>query len=331
MYNAKKDLLSEKSLIGGFLLSKLNFINFKNKILKQLIIFILIISTIIPTLFLGNPVNAKQITTVVNSKPFNLYVTGKTNYKYCFEVLNLVNKERIKRKLKPLKMAQTLLNLANQRAAETSIYYSHTPPCSKKYSIDKYLDHHEMPYNKYIYAGENIAFGKVGQQNTNPKSVMKDWMDSKGHKANILSKNYSYIGVGCFKTSTGQLYWTQSFCNYNKKIAKKQTSTINKTYKIKCISKYAKVKKQHNTYKIQKGQNKSLSLYIENSANKLKKYHIKTYINPSSFSFKSSNTKIATVDKYGKVKGNNTGNCNVTATIKNTNYNYTFKINVLNK
>lgn len=326
MYNAKKDLLSEKSLIGGFLLSKLNFINFKNKILKQLIIFILIISTIIPTLFLGNPVNAKQITTVVNSKPFNLYVTGKTNYKYCFEVLNLVNKERIKRKLKPLKMAQTLLNLANQRAAETSIYYSHTPPCSKKYSIDKYLDHHEMPYNKYIYVGENIAFGQL-----NPKTVVKDWMNSKGHRENILSKNYSYIGVGCFKTSTGQLYWTQSFCNYNKKIAKKQTSTINKTYKIKCISKYAKVKKQHNTYKIQKGQNKSLSLYIENSANELKKYHIKTYINPSSFSFKSSNTKIATVDKYGKVKGNNTGNCNVTATIKNTNYNYTFKINVLNK
>lgn len=328
MYNAKKDLLSEKSLIGGFLLSKLNFINFKNKILKQLIIFILIISTIIPTLFLGNSVNAKQITTVVNSKPFNLYVTGKTNYKYCFEVLNLVNKERIKRKLKPLKMAQTLLNLANQRAAETSIYYSHTPPCSKKYSIDKYLDHHEMPYNKYIYVGENIAFGKVGQQNTNPKSVMKDWMNSKGHKANILSKNYSYIGVGCFRTSTGQLYWTQSFCNYNKKIAKKQTSTINKTYKIKCISKYAKVKKQHNTYKIQKGQNKSLSLYVENSASELKKYYVKTYINPSSFSFKSSNTRIATVNKYGKVKGNNTGNCNVTAIIKNTNYNYFFNINI---
>ncbi len=328
MYNAKKDLLSEKSLIGGFLLSKFNFINFKNKILKQLIILILIISTIISTLFLGNPVNAKQITPVVNSKPFNLYVTGKTNYKYCFEVLNLVNKERIKRKLKPLKMAQTLLNLANQRAAETSIYYSHTPPCSKKYSIDKYLDHHEMPYNKYIYVGENIAFGKVGQQNTNPKSVMKDWMDSKGHKANILSKNYSYIGVGCFKTSTGQLYWTQSFCNYNKKIAKKQTSTINKTYKIKCISKYAKVKKQYNTYKMQKGQNQSLSLYAENNANELKKYHIRTYINPSSFSFKSSNTRIATVDKYGKVKGNNTGNCNVTAIIKNTNYNYFFNINI---
>lgn len=307
-------------------MSKLNFINFKDKILKQLIILILIISIIIPTLFLGNSAGAKTVQNTITSKPFNLYVVGKTNYKYCFEVLNLVNRERVKRKLKPLKMAQTLLNLANQRAAETSIYYSHTPPCSKKYSIDKYLDHHEMPYNKYIYVGENIAFGQL-----NPKTVVKDWMNSKGHRENILSKNYSYIGVGCFKTSTGHLYWTQSFCNYNKKIAKKQTSTINKTYKIKCISKYAKVKKQYNTYKMQKGKNKSLSLYVENSANKLKKYHKKTYINPSSFSFKSSNSKIATVDKYGKVKGNNTGNCNVTATIKNTNCNYTFKINVLNK
>lgn len=305
---------------------KLNFINFKDKILKQLIILILIISTIIPTLFLGNSVGAKTFQTTITSKPFNLYVTGNTNYKYCFEVLNLVNKERTKRKLKPLKMSQTLLDLANQRAAETSIYWSHTPPCGKKYSINEYLDHHEMPYNKYIYVGENIAFGQL-----NPKTVVKDWMNSKGHKANILSKNYSYIGVGCFETSTGHLYWTQSFCNYNKKIAKKQTSTINKTYKIKCISKYAKVKKQYSTYKIQKGQNKSLSLYVENSANELKKYHKKTYINPSSFSFKSSNSKIATVNKYGKVKGNNTGNCNVTATVKNTNYNYMFKIYVLNK
>lgn len=312
-------------------MSKLNFINFKDKFLKQLNILLLIILTIISTFILENPVNAKQITPVVTSKPFNLYVNGNTNYKYCYEVLNLVNKERIKRKLKPLKMSQTLLTLANQRAAETSIYYSHILPCGKKYSINEYLDHHEMPYNKYIFVGENIAFGKVGQQNTNPKSVMKDWMNSEGHKANILSKNYSYIGIGCFKTSTGQLYWTQSFCNYNKKIAKKQTNTINKTYKIKCISKYAKVKKQHNTYKIQKGQNKSLSLYIENNADKLKKYHVKTYINASSFSFKSSNTRIATVDKYGKVKGNNTGNCNVTATVKNTNYNYKFKINIVNK
>lgn len=54
-------------------------------------------------------------------------------------------------------------------------------------------------------------------------------------------------------------------------------------------------------------------------------------INPSSFSFKSSNSKIATVDKYGKIKGNNTGNRNVTATVKNTNYNYMFKINVAEK
>ena len=48
-------------------------------------------------------------------------------------------------------------------------------------------------------------------------------------------------------------------------------------------------------------------------------------------SVKSSNSKIATVNKYGKVKGNNTGNCNVTATVKNTNYNYMFKINVAEK
>ena len=40
---------------------------------------------------------------------------------------------------------------------------------------------------------------------------MRAWMNSPGHRANILSKNYTQIGVGAAKKSNGTLYWTQEF------------------------------------------------------------------------------------------------------------------------
>jgi uncharacterized protein YkwD len=58
----------------------------------------------------------------------------------------------------------------------------------------------------YSYAGENIAKGQ-----TTPQSVMTSWMNSSGHRANILNANYTQIGVGVVKNSSGSLIWTQQF------------------------------------------------------------------------------------------------------------------------
>jgi uncharacterized protein YkwD len=59
---------------------------------------------------------------------------------------------------------------------------------------------------KYTAAGENIA---KGQQT--PESVMRAWMNSSGHKANILSSKYDQIGVGFVTDSRGTTYWVQEF------------------------------------------------------------------------------------------------------------------------
>lgn len=59
---------------------------------------------------------------------------------------------------------------------------------------------------QYTYAGENIA---AGQQT--PQDVMNSWMNSPGHRSNILNPNYTTIGVGFAKGGAYGTYWTQQF------------------------------------------------------------------------------------------------------------------------
>ena len=54
--------------------------------------------------------------------------------------------------------------------------------------------------------GENIAYGQK-----TPEQVMEGWMNSQGHRANILNPNFTAIGVGYYQNSRGVSYWTQLF------------------------------------------------------------------------------------------------------------------------
>jgi uncharacterized protein YkwD len=58
----------------------------------------------------------------------------------------------------------------------------------------------------YSAAGENIAKGRLSAS-----AVVQGWMNSPGHRANILSNNYTQIGIGLATDSTGTNYWTQMF------------------------------------------------------------------------------------------------------------------------
>ena len=59
---------------------------------------------------------------------------------------------------------------------------------------------------EFSAAGENIAHGQTGAD-----EVMEDWMNSPGHKANIMSDIYNQIGVGAAKADNGTYYFTQLF------------------------------------------------------------------------------------------------------------------------
>jgi uncharacterized YkwD family protein len=80
-------------------------------------------------------------------------------------------------------------------------YFSHTSP-----TYGSPFDMMKQFGISYSAAGENIA---EGQQT--PSDVMQAWMNSSGHKANILSSSYTQIGVGIAKNSGGSLIWTQQF------------------------------------------------------------------------------------------------------------------------
>ena len=125
------------------------------------------------------------------------------NQKLVKEVVTLVNQERAKQGLAPLKENLELSNVAKLKSEDMANknYFSHTSPTygspfdmMKKFGIT------------YNAAGENIA---MGQQTA--ASVMTGWMNSPGHKANILSANFTEIGVGVAKNADGTIYWTQQF------------------------------------------------------------------------------------------------------------------------
>jgi uncharacterized YkwD family protein/spore coat assembly protein SafA len=124
-----------------------------------------------------------------------------TNYES--EVARLVNVERSKNGLKPLTLNWEISRVARLKSQDMANkgYFSHQSPT--------YGSPFDMLKNygiKYSYAGENIAKGQ-----TSPQSVMTSWMNSAGHRANILNANYTQIGVGVAKDSSGSLIWTQQF------------------------------------------------------------------------------------------------------------------------
>jgi uncharacterized YkwD family protein/spore coat assembly protein SafA len=119
------------------------------------------------------------------------------------QVINLVNVERAKAGLAPLKANWQLSRVARYKSQDmiNNNYFDHISPT------------YGSPFNmmenfgiKFTAAGENIAMG----QNT-PQEVMNAWMNSPGHRSNILSPAYTDIGVGLAKTSSGVCYWTQDF------------------------------------------------------------------------------------------------------------------------
>jgi len=115
-----------------------------------------------------------------------------------------VNVERTKEGLPALtKGSSSLLSAAAIRAQEISVSFSHTRPNGT--GCFTVLDEKGVTYSA---AGENIAKGTTGYMT--PTKVMELWMNSSGHKANILSKNYKSLGIGFYR-SGGSDHFVQLF------------------------------------------------------------------------------------------------------------------------
>ena len=114
------------------------------------------------------------------------------------EVFNLINAERASAGLSALKIDEELQNVARVKAKDMvdNNYFSHNSPT------------YGTPFNmiknfgiKYKAAGENIA------GNSSNQGAVNAWMNSEGHRANILSNNYNYTGIGVVNSSKyGKIY-----------------------------------------------------------------------------------------------------------------------------
>ena len=125
-----------------------------------------------------------------------------SNQGYAEEVLRLVNIERSKAGLSSLTTNATLKAAADKRAQETKASFSHTRPNGSKFST--VLQEYGISYRT---AGENIAYGQ-----RSPQEVVNGWMNSPGHRANILNGSFGKIGIGVYQ-SGGVIYWSQLFTN----------------------------------------------------------------------------------------------------------------------
>lgn len=116
------------------------------------------------------------------------------------EVIRLVNEQRVQNGLKPLTANWELSRVARYKSQDMvdNRYFSHTSPT--------YGTPFQMMRSfglNFRTAGENIAYGQ-----RTPQAVVNGWMNSSGHRANILNASYTQIGVGY--VANGH-YWTQMF------------------------------------------------------------------------------------------------------------------------
>ncbi len=118
-------------------------------------------------------------------------------------VASIVNEERRKAGLPRLTYDPLLAEAALAHSADMAArgYFSHHSP-------EGTTAGHRVALTGYVFAlvGENIAWG-----HENARQVMTAWMHSRGHKANILSPEYTQIGVGVADDKRGVLVWTQNF------------------------------------------------------------------------------------------------------------------------
>ncbi len=229
-----------------------------------------------------------------------LKVTGEENYSNAFRVLDELNKLRKSVGLSQLTMDQELMRAAMQRAAELSVYYSHTRPNGKTCFTATNSTSGSM--------AENIAMGQRSAED-----VMYSWRNSSGHYKNMTGTEFASVGIGCFEMEDGKLCWVQLFSSTTSNNAMKFINR-NATYYIQAqkvkLGLGLSVDKDLHTLK--KGKTAKVTIWNTNRGNS----YFRQKVSVLTFKLSSSNNKIATISSGGTctVKGN--GKVTITAVPK---------------
>ena len=137
----------------------------------------------------------------------NVVEAPKQRWEY--EVLSLVNQERVRNGLEKLSWGDTCAEAAETRATELVKLYAHTRPDGSSWDTAC-----EAPDKGSVYVeGENLV---VGSSAVSPETTVAAWMNSEAHRANILNPDFTKLSVGFhFDPSTQyKTHWSQYFANF---------------------------------------------------------------------------------------------------------------------
>ncbi len=276
----------------------------------------LVLSAVLLITALALPVSAATTTL---SK---ISVTGTADYKMAFEALDLVNAERKKLGRPALVMDKTMMEAAMQRAAECSISYSHTRPDGS--------DSQTILNWRYSF-GENIAAG-----HTSANAVIADWMNSPGHKANIMDEyyyvtqqskhRYQTIGIGVFKVGD-TYYWCQLFNGAEKTATPTQKKAVSETFTFEVQSSLLNLSYTPKSLALEGG--KSATIEVSNANTSF--YYAATPLTAKGLTYSSSDTAVATVSDAGKVTGVGAGSAKITVKCQNGRTLFTVPVTVKNE
>lgn len=120
------------------------------------------------------------------------------------EVIRLINIERAKEGIGPVTLNPSLRSAAAVRAVEIVDKFSHERPNGERWCTAI-----QIPYK---CAGENIAAGQ-----RTAERVVQAWMNSEGHRKNIMNPRYTEVGVACYHdpNQAYHYYWSQHFIGHN--------------------------------------------------------------------------------------------------------------------
>ena len=236
------------------------------------------------------------VTSFDEGKQVKVKISYDELYDEAFKVLDIVNKERAANGLSPLKMDKGLLDTAMYRAAETSLYFDHVRPNGDIcYAANRKM------------RGENIAAGQTDAEN-----VMKSWMNSSGHKANILYSSYTSVGIGCVEVN-GTKYWVQCFGDTAADTeiqASSYSSKVSESAEIVDLVGNISLIISGNT-DIKQGESTQLEVWTRNPGFTW----VGTCFDPSCLTFTSSNPSVLTVAADGTITGVSGGKATVTVYI----------------
>lgn len=149
----------------------------------------------------SKPASSSAPASAVSSAPAAANTSGLSASESA--VVTLVNQQRAANGLPALTVNSALSHMARLKSQDmiNNNYFSHQSP-----TYGSPFDMMKQFGISFTAAGENIAYGQPTAQ-----AVMDAWMNSPGHRANILNSSYTQIGVGAVQNSNGTIYWTQEF------------------------------------------------------------------------------------------------------------------------